>query len=40
MKDHEKLKYKGCWLKGKKYEEGKVEEQVVNQLHSFLEKNE
>lgn len=28
--------YKGCWVKGKKNEEGKADEQVVKQLRSFL----
>ena len=38
-KEDMKVMYRGCWLKGKKYEEGKVDERVVKQLHIFLEKS-
>lgn len=35
--EKELLLYKGCWMQGKKWEEGKVDEKKLKELYTFLD---
>lgn len=37
--DKEKVVYRGCWLKGKKHEDGKADDNKVKQLYAFLDES-